>query len=60
MRTQKTAICQPGKEVSPEMKMADILKLNERLMRITWIRSLTVLNPWENFAEIKVEETEKR
>ena len=42
------------------MKLADILKLNERLMRITWIRSLTVLNPWENFAEIKVEETEKR
>lgn len=60
MRTQKTAICQPGKEVLPEMKLADILKLNERLMRFTWIRSLTVLNHWESFAEIKVKETEKR
>ena len=56
MRTQKAAICQPGREVSPEMKLADILKLNERLTRITWIRSLTVLNHWGNFAEIKVKE----
>lgn len=49
MRTQKAAICHPGREVSPEMKLTDIFKLDERLMENHMDEIFNCTEPWGKF-----------